>query len=198
MAWTLTAASLPGAREFWVTPRLAEAMAGESCLAMPPAVVGHAPPSVVFQFGTDTAFLGWEGAMDWLAAAPDRAAWIARDAIPEGMAVPPRATRRHRSGRNRLHQRTPRASAALRVAGCPRAGRALRRIGRSRPPPPKPIAKKHGGPRFPPGRRSRFLAPDRSPGRLFGDADQNRSFSITLVQAATKSCTNFSCASSWA
>jgi 4-amino-4-deoxy-L-arabinose transferase-like glycosyltransferase len=88
MAWTLTATSLPGAREFWVTPRLAEAMAGQSCLAAPPAFVGHAPPSVVFQFGTETVFLGWESAMDWLAAAPDRAAWIARDAIPDAVDVP--------------------------------------------------------------------------------------------------------------
>jgi len=90
MAWTLSAASLPGARELWITPRLAEAMETEtlSCLAMPPAIVGHAPPSLVFQFGTDTPFLGWDGAMDWLAEAPDRAAWIAWDAIPDGMEVP--------------------------------------------------------------------------------------------------------------
>jgi 4-amino-4-deoxy-L-arabinose transferase-like glycosyltransferase len=69
MGWTLTAASLPQAREFWVTPRLAEAMAELSCLRSPPAFVGHATPSVVFQFGTDTPLLSFDDAMAWLAEA---------------------------------------------------------------------------------------------------------------------------------
>jgi hypothetical protein len=38
MAWTLTAASLPQAREFWITPRMAEAMETLSCLATPPSI----------------------------------------------------------------------------------------------------------------------------------------------------------------
>jgi 4-amino-4-deoxy-L-arabinose transferase-like glycosyltransferase len=89
MAWTLTAASLPQAREFWITPRMAEAMETLSCLATPPAIVGHNPPSMVFQFGTDTNFTDTDSALAWLAEAPNRAAWIASGSFPEGMDIPP-------------------------------------------------------------------------------------------------------------
>ncbi|MGP1359002.1 glycosyltransferase family 39 protein [Roseicyclus sp.] len=89
MAWTLTAASLPLAREFWVTPRLGEAMERLSCLATPPVIAGFAEPSLVFRFGTDTMLTGGEGALAWLAEATDRAAWIAPAALPEGVAAPP-------------------------------------------------------------------------------------------------------------
>ncbi len=88
-AWALATTSLPGAREFWVTPRLAEAQATLSCLQSPPAFVGHTPPSVVFQFGTDTPFFNYEDAMVWLADAPNRAAWISLSALPEGATAPP-------------------------------------------------------------------------------------------------------------
>jgi 4-amino-4-deoxy-L-arabinose transferase-like glycosyltransferase len=87
MASTLASAGLPGAREFWVTPRLAEAMATLTCLSTPPAFVGHNPPSVVFQFGTDTPLMSYEGAMAWLADASDRAAWVALAALPENTEV---------------------------------------------------------------------------------------------------------------
>lgn len=60
----------------------------------------------------------------------------------------------------------------------------------------RPDRKRPGG--FPPGRPHRVSTPGRfRPGVLFGDA-QKRSFSMTFVQAATKSVTNFSGASSWA
>jgi hypothetical protein len=54
MAWTLTAPSLPQAREFWVTPRMAEAMADAHLPCDASGLRRHTPPSMVFQFGTDT------------------------------------------------------------------------------------------------------------------------------------------------
>jgi 4-amino-4-deoxy-L-arabinose transferase-like glycosyltransferase len=89
MAWTLTAASLPGAREFWVTPRLGEAMERLTCLETPPAIAGYAEPSLVFRFGTDTPLLDAEAALAWLGEAPDRAAWIDRRGLPEEVSAPP-------------------------------------------------------------------------------------------------------------
>ncbi|MDG4647760.1 glycosyltransferase family 39 protein [Roseibacterium sp. SDUM158017] len=88
MAWTLTAASLPAAREFWVTPRLAQAMERLSCLSPPPAIAGFSEPSLVFRFGTDTLLTTGAGALAWLAEAPGRAAWIAPGELPEGMSAP--------------------------------------------------------------------------------------------------------------
>ncbi len=59
-------------------------------------------------------------------------------------------------------------------------------------------ATKGNGPGFHPGRTLRVSMPARvRPGILFGNA-QNRSFSMTFVQAATKSFTKVSGASSWA
>jgi 4-amino-4-deoxy-L-arabinose transferase-like glycosyltransferase len=87
-AWTLSSASLPGAREFWVTPRLGDAMAGLTCLETPPAFVGHAAPSLVFQFGTATPLMGGDRVMDWLAEAPGRAAWVVPTALPGSAEVP--------------------------------------------------------------------------------------------------------------
>jgi 4-amino-4-deoxy-L-arabinose transferase-like glycosyltransferase len=89
MAWTLTAASLPAARELWLTPRLAQAMAQMSCLATPPAISGYGEASLVVQFGTDTPLLTPEAALAWLAEAPDRAAWIDRRGLPEEVSAPP-------------------------------------------------------------------------------------------------------------
>ena len=187
MAWTLTAASLPGAREFWVTPRLAEAMAGQSCLAMPPAVVGHAPAErrVPVRHRHGVPRLGGRDGLAGRSTGPRR---VDRPGgHPGGYVGAARATRRHRSGRNRLHQRTPRASAALRVAGCP-PRRTRPAADRPKAAPPKPIAKKARRPEvFPTGRRSRFPRP--GPGARGACSEtriRNRSFSITLVQAATR------------
>jgi 4-amino-4-deoxy-L-arabinose transferase-like glycosyltransferase len=89
MAWTLTAASLPAAREFWVTPRLGSAMDALACLETPPVIAGHTAPSLVFQFGTDTPFLDAEAALTWLGEGSGRAAWIDPNALPEGTETPP-------------------------------------------------------------------------------------------------------------
>jgi 4-amino-4-deoxy-L-arabinose transferase-like glycosyltransferase len=89
MAWTLTAASLPAAREFWVTPRLGAAMDRLPCLEAPPAVPGFGEPSVVFRFGTDTPDLSTAQALDWLAEGENRAAWIEPPDLPAGMQAPP-------------------------------------------------------------------------------------------------------------
>ncbi|MFW5641563.1 MAG: ArnT family glycosyltransferase [Roseicyclus sp.] len=89
MAWTLTAASLPAAREFWITPRMGEAMDRLTCLETPPAIAGYGEPSLVFRFGTDTPLLDAETALAWLSEAPDRAAWIDRRSLPEEVAAPP-------------------------------------------------------------------------------------------------------------
>jgi 4-amino-4-deoxy-L-arabinose transferase-like glycosyltransferase len=88
MAWTLTAVSLPAARDFWVTPRMGEAMARLSCLDSPPAVAGHSAPSVVFEFGTDTRLTDAGAALAWLAEGEGRAAWIDPALLPEGVEAP--------------------------------------------------------------------------------------------------------------
>lgn len=89
MAWTLTAASLPAARDFWITPRLGTAMERLSCLETPPAIAGFGEPSLVFRFGTDTPILNAAAALDWLDQAPNRAAWIAPEDLPAGVNAPP-------------------------------------------------------------------------------------------------------------
>jgi 4-amino-4-deoxy-L-arabinose transferase-like glycosyltransferase len=89
LGWTLAGASLPAARDAWVTPRLAEAMARLSCLETPPAIAGYGEASLVVQFGTDTPLLTHPEALAWLAQAPDRAAWLDRSGLPEGVTAPP-------------------------------------------------------------------------------------------------------------
>jgi 4-amino-4-deoxy-L-arabinose transferase-like glycosyltransferase len=89
MGWTLTAASLPAARDLLVTTRLGEAMDRLDCLRTPPAIAGFAEPSLVFRFGTQTPLMDADAALAWLAEAPDRAAWIAPDGLPDGVAAPP-------------------------------------------------------------------------------------------------------------
>lgn len=86
MGWTITGVSLPEARAFWLSPRMAAAMERLPCLAPPYAVVGFSEPSVVFQLGTDTVLSDADDALAYLADAPDRAAWIAAEALD---AAPP-------------------------------------------------------------------------------------------------------------
>lgn len=82
MGWTLTALSLPAARDFWVADRLAEIAARHSCLGGPFALAGYAEPSAVFRLGTDTILTDAEGALAYLSEGPDRAAWIDPALIP--------------------------------------------------------------------------------------------------------------------
>lgn len=89
MGWTITAASLPAARDLLVTPRLGEAMERLNCLETPPAVAGFGEPSVVFRFGTETPTVSATAALDWLDRAPNRAAWIDPADLPEGVSAPP-------------------------------------------------------------------------------------------------------------
>jgi 4-amino-4-deoxy-L-arabinose transferase-like glycosyltransferase len=89
MGWTVAGASLPAAREFWVTPRLGDAMARLACLETPPAIAGYGEPSLVFRFGTDTPLVTAEEALAWLSAAPDRAAWIDPSDLPQDVSAPP-------------------------------------------------------------------------------------------------------------
>lgn len=83
LAWTLTAVSLPAARDFWIADRLAENMAQNTCLSGPIAVAGYAEPSTVFRLGTDTILTDAEGALAYLAEAEGRAAWIDPALVPE-------------------------------------------------------------------------------------------------------------------
>jgi len=89
VAWTLTTTSLPGARELWITPRLADAMEQHSCFIGPFTIAGHSAPSLVFEFGTNTQLLDAGAALTWLAEAPDRAAWISANDWPDNVEVPP-------------------------------------------------------------------------------------------------------------
>ncbi len=82
LGWTLTAASLPAAREFWIADRLAAAMSAYPCLAGPVALAGYAEPSAVFRLGTDTILTDADGALDYLAGGDNRAAWIDPALIP--------------------------------------------------------------------------------------------------------------------
>ncbi|WP_341862080.1 glycosyltransferase family 39 protein [Gymnodinialimonas sp. 57CJ19] len=83
LGWTLTAVSLPGARDFWIADRLAEVMAQNSCFGGPVAVAGYAEPSTVFRLGTDTILTDVDGALTYLNEAEGRAAWIDPALVPE-------------------------------------------------------------------------------------------------------------------
>ena len=87
MGWTLTGATLPAARHFWIAERLAEAMAAHACLSGPVALAGYAEPSAVFVLGTDTILTDADGALAWLAGGPDRAAWIDPALLPAAPAT---------------------------------------------------------------------------------------------------------------
>jgi 4-amino-4-deoxy-L-arabinose transferase-like glycosyltransferase len=89
MGWTMTAVTLPALSEYWVTPRLAEAMAAHECLEGPISVTGFSEPSLVFQFGRDTLHLDAQEALEWLAEAPGRAAWIDPRRLSEAVEAPP-------------------------------------------------------------------------------------------------------------
>ncbi|MBL4628233.1 MAG: glycosyltransferase family 39 protein [Roseicyclus sp.] len=92
MGWTLTAASLPAARDFWVADRLADAMAHHTCLTGPVALAGFAEPSAVFRLGTDTILTDADGALAYLTEAPNRAAWINPALLPEALQEPAQGT----------------------------------------------------------------------------------------------------------
>lgn len=81
MGITLTAATLPAARDLWVSDRLVDAMAASSCLTGPVAIAGYAEPSVVFLLGTETVLTDLDGALAYLAEGTTRAAWIAPDLL---------------------------------------------------------------------------------------------------------------------
>lgn len=83
LGWTLTAVSLPAARDFWIADRLAEIMAQNSCFSGPVAVAGYAEPSTVFRLGTDTILTDAEGALAYLAETTGRAAWIDPALVPD-------------------------------------------------------------------------------------------------------------------
>ncbi len=83
MGWTLTGASLPAARDFWISDRLAEAMSAHICLSGPVALAGFTEPSSVFRLGIDTILTDADGALSYLAAGENRAAWIAPDLLDE-------------------------------------------------------------------------------------------------------------------
>jgi 4-amino-4-deoxy-L-arabinose transferase-like glycosyltransferase len=76
LGWTLTAASLPAARSFWIADQLVNATASHECLAGPIALAGYAEPSAVFRLGTDTILTDSEGALAYLEGGENRAAWI--------------------------------------------------------------------------------------------------------------------------
>lgn len=92
MGWTLTAVSLPAARDFWIADRLARAMAQHSCLTGPVALAGYAEPSAIFRLGTDTMLTDAEGALAYLAGGENRAAWIDPELMPEAPAGTPEIT----------------------------------------------------------------------------------------------------------
>lgn len=82
LGWTLTAVSLPAARDFWIADRLASATQAMTCLTGPVALAGYAEPSAVFRLGTDTILTDADGALTYLAEGPGRAAWIDPALIP--------------------------------------------------------------------------------------------------------------------
>lgn len=82
LGWTLTAVSLPAARDFWIADRLASTTQALTCLTGPVALAGYAEPSAVFRLGTDTILTDAEGALTYLAEGPNRSAWIDPALIP--------------------------------------------------------------------------------------------------------------------
>jgi 4-amino-4-deoxy-L-arabinose transferase-like glycosyltransferase len=117
--------------------------------------------------------------------------------VSRGHGHPARPTRPDRDRRDQLHQWPRGAPAPFRVAGRARPRRALRAVTAQRPPTKHATisTEARGFPRA----AARVSSPrGGSPEAPVRNADQNRSFSITLVQAETKSQTNRSAASSWA
>ncbi|QXT38985.1 ArnT family glycosyltransferase [Gymnodinialimonas ceratoperidinii] len=76
LGWSLTAASLPAARSFWIADQLVDVTASFPCLQGPVALAGYAEPSAVFRLGTDTILTDAEGALAYLEGGENRAAWI--------------------------------------------------------------------------------------------------------------------------
>ncbi|MBY6200902.1 glycosyltransferase family 39 protein [Maritalea mobilis] len=89
MGWTMTAVTLPALHDYWITPRLADAMAQHECLVRPISLSGYAEASTVFQFGRDTLHQSPPQALAWLAEGENRAAWIDTRRLPDGMDMPP-------------------------------------------------------------------------------------------------------------
>jgi 4-amino-4-deoxy-L-arabinose transferase-like glycosyltransferase len=77
--WTLSAASLPAARDLWIAPHLAQAMARHACLGTPVSLVEYHEPSAAFLLGGNVRFDGRDTALAYLAQGSDRAAWIPRE-----------------------------------------------------------------------------------------------------------------------
>ncbi len=79
MGWTLTAVSLPAARDLWLAPQLADAMAAHACVRDPVALVGYHEPSAAFLLGGNVQLMEEDGALAYLADGENRAAWIPAD-----------------------------------------------------------------------------------------------------------------------
>ena len=80
MGWTLTAATLPAARDLWIAPMLAEAMDAHACFEGPVSLVGFQEPSAAFLLGGDVRMDSREDALAYLSEGAARAAWIQMDA----------------------------------------------------------------------------------------------------------------------
>ncbi|MEJ6387980.1 ArnT family glycosyltransferase [Gymnodinialimonas ulvae] len=79
MGWTLSAGSLPAARDLWIAPQLAQAMARHSCLRGPVALVDYHEPSAAFLLGGNVRLDRRDTALAYLAGGDDRAAWLPRE-----------------------------------------------------------------------------------------------------------------------
>lgn len=95
VGWTLTAATLPAARDFWIADRLADEMEQLPCLSGPLALAGYAEPSAVFRLGTDTILTDAEGALAYLTQGENRAAWIDPALLPDTSAESTNALQIH-------------------------------------------------------------------------------------------------------
>ncbi len=76
MGWTLTAASLPAARDLWMAAQLDTAMEQHSCLSGAVALVGYQEPSAAFLLGGNVLLSSEEDALAYLAEGEGRAAWL--------------------------------------------------------------------------------------------------------------------------
>ena len=76
MGLTLTAATLPAARDFWISERLVAATGQHECLIGPIALAGFQEPSAAFLFGGDVLITDAQSALTHLAEGENRAAWL--------------------------------------------------------------------------------------------------------------------------
>ncbi len=86
--WTFFGNAHQALSPAWISDRMAAALQPLACLERPYAVAGNMEPSTIFMLGTDTVLTDGDGALAYLAAGDNRAAWISNQALAGSAQAP--------------------------------------------------------------------------------------------------------------